>query len=273
MTTPAPAAFTILKSGGSEGLTIACDFPATGRTVAGFADLIPALPPTDSLWETSPPPLADVPAMAGTGYVEFWLADLRRTAIPVRAVLGFCVGGVFAAEVASRVAGFQGTPPKVIVFDPERPDADLLHRHYREGIGSLAALLAPAEVTSAQESGLAARHETEDLRSLAAELTKLLSEFGRPAFERAGLDARRCAELVDVFNSFLAYLVAAADLDPHAVWAGAEAVSSATPHSGLNPLSARERAAAVARETRFDVPHTDLLRDIRVGQAVRDLLS
>jgi hypothetical protein len=270
---PGPISFTPLRPGGSDGLILACDFPATGRTVAGFADLVSALPPADSVWETSQPPAAEILGDNGADFLELWLADVRKAAVPVTAVLGFCVGSVFAAELAARVAAIQGETPKTVLFDPERPDADLVHRHYREAVGGLSLLLSDSELTAAQEAGLTARQKAEDLTGLAAELTKLLGEFGRPAFERTGLAPRRSAELVDVFAAFLAYLVAAAEFDPRPVWAGSTAISSATPHSGLNPLPADERAVAVAHEITFDVPHTDLLRDHRVGQAVSRLLS
>lgn len=269
---PTPVSHTALYQGRSSGLILACDFTATGRTVAGFADLARAVRPAESVWETAPPPTAAA-SPSGVDCVEFWLEDLHRSTAPVNTVLGFCVGSVFAAELATRVAEVRGQAPKVIVFDPERPDADLLHRHYREAVESLAGTLSRDELTAAQDAGQAAHRDLTELADLGAELPRLLGEHCGPAFARIGLDTRRIAELTAVFSRFLAYLVAAAQLDPRRVWARSTALSSATAHSGLNPLPAAERAAAVAAELRFDVPHTDLLRNPRVGEAVRTLIA
>ncbi|HEX5495832.1 MAG TPA: hypothetical protein VFX70_14775 [Mycobacteriales bacterium] len=264
----APKAHNVLAVGDSVGLIVASDFPATGRTVAGFGDLFAGLTGTYPVWETAPPPLGDQVGMTAQDYLDRWAADVEAAVMPVHAVVGFCVGAVFAAALAERFGA-----ARVVLFDPERPDPDLLLRHYDGVIGGLSAAMLPAEIVAAREAGAAARRATGDMPKLADALCAMLAEHGQPALRRTGLDERRRAELVDTFTSFIAYLVAAAELDPLAVWADATALSSAGPHNGLNPLPPEQRARIVARELRFDVDHTGLLRDGRVIGAVRDLMG
>ncbi|MFB7945425.1 hypothetical protein ACFC6L_10925 [Kitasatospora phosalacinea] len=261
----------VLSGNGNPATILASDFPATGRTVAGFGDLVARLGTTADAWETAPPSTGSEAAMSGADYLARWLPD--TTGGPVRTVLGFCVGSVFAAGLAAEIARHQDEPPRLVLFDPERPDPDLLHRHYHELIGGLAPLLSAPEVDEARQAGKRARHEHDGMRPLAAALCGLFREYGEPAFRRTGLDAERGAEVVATFASFLGYLVAAADLDPRPQWAGATALSSATPHSGLNPLPPEERAGLVAREISFDLPHTELLRDEEVARTVARLLA
>ena len=267
---PIPNAHNIIR-GGTGGLLVAADFPATGRTVAGFSDLLGAHPGNHAVWETAPPAVGDETAMTGPDHVDRWLSDLSGHRVD--AVLGFCVGAVYAAAIAERVTVTQGAPVPVIVFDPERPDPDLLHRHYEGLVGGLTAVLRPDELTELRKAGEQARSDNDDMAKLAEVLRELAIQHGGPALRRTGLDERRTAELIDTFGAFLAYLVAAADLDPLPVWRTATALSSATGHSGLNALAEDTRARTVARELRFPVEHTDLLRDKRVVDAVRDLLG
>jgi hypothetical protein len=263
----------VLSSRDSTSLIIASDFPATGRTVAGFGDLVAAGALDGTVWETAPPPAGTEVGMTGGDYVERWLTGLEAERRPIRAVLGFCVGAVFAATLAERIAERQGQPPVVLMFDPERPDVDLLSRHYRELIGGLSAVLSAEEIDIARRAGEQARHDHDTMPEAAAALCKLFAEFGGPAFERTGLDAVRSGELVATFTSFLFYLVAAGDLDPTAVWARATAINSASELNGLNAVPADRRDRLVAREIRADLPHTELLRDAGVARTVRELLG
>jgi hypothetical protein len=267
-----PVAHNVLRTGADGGLVIAADFPATGRTVASFADLFrgPDAPlPTATVWETAPPPVGGEVGMTGLDHVDRWLADVGD---PTRvcAVVAFCVGAVYAAVLAERLGLAGGVP--LLLFDPERPDPDLLLRHYTGVIEGLAAVCAADERAAAMDAGWRARQEQPDIARLAVTLGELFAEHGGPALRRTGLDERRREELFGTFSAFIAYLVAAAELDPLPAWRTATVVSSSTPHSGLNPLRPEQRAALVSRELRFDAPHTSLLRDPRVARACRDLL-
>ena len=267
---PTPRVLNLIGRGDRAEFVLAADFPATGRTVAGFGDLFagPARPWT--VWETAAPPAP------GTGeeHVDRWLAEAAGLGAPVGAVLGFCVGAVYAAALAEDLSAAQGGRVPLLVFDPERPDANLLHRHYAAVIEGLAPAFDPAALAAARNAGdLALRTQGADLSVLADVLVGLLAEHGGPALRRSGLDERRTAELLGTFTAFLAYLTAAAELDPAPAWSRATAFSSASPLNGLNVLSAAMRAATVRSERRFPVGHEDFLRDAAVAAATHGLLE
>lgn len=88
-----------------------------------------------------------------------------------------------------------------------------------------------------------------------------------------GLDAKRSEEFVATFGLFLHFFVRGSDLDPAHGWKSLTAMTSATPTSGLNPLSEADRADRVAKEIRFPVEHADLLRTPDVATTVTGLLS
>jgi hypothetical protein len=271
-----PTSYNVLREADSDELILASDFSATtGRTVGGFGDLVPQLATPCTVWETAPPPTGAELTMTAADHVDRWAADVRAAGRPVRAILGYCVGSVFAAGLAERIAEWQPTAPRIIVFDPEHPHAPLLHRHYGDAIGVMAQMLSEEDQLRARQAGdeaLKLQGGDGDLAGLATTLSGLVFEYGDPAFARVGLDANRRNELLGTFRSFLFYLVCAAQLDAAPVWRGATAITSLSPHNGLNILSPDSRDSVVAEEIRFDLPHADLLRDATVARAVDELL-
>ncbi|MFI6157932.1 hypothetical protein ACIBCA_35210 [Kitasatospora sp. NPDC051170] len=275
-----PRTYNVLREADSEELILASDFSATtGRTVGGFGDLVPRLRTDLTVWETAPPPTGAELDMTAADHVDRWAADVRASGRPVRAILGYCVGSVFAAGLAERIADWQPAAPRVIVFDPEHPHAPLLHRHYGDALGVMASLMSAEDLATARRAGdEALKLQTGgggdgDLAALAATLSGLVLDHGDRAFAQAGLDAARRAELLGTFRSFLYYLVCASQLDAGPVWRTATAITSLSPHNGLNSLAPDHRDGVVAEEIRFDLPHADLLRDAGVARAVDVLLS
>jgi|tagenome__1003787_1003787.scaffolds.fasta_scaffold20952623_2 hypothetical protein len=273
-----PTSYNVLRDADSDELILASDFSATnGRTVGGFGDLVPQLTTGRPIWETAPPPAETDAGMSAADHVERWTADIRTNGRRVHAILGYCVGSVFAAGIAEKVAEWQDAAPRVILFDPERPHAALLHRHYGDAVSAMEKLLSSEERAKARGAGQdALEHEATGgggLPELAATLTGLVAEFGDLAFARAGLDASRRSQLLTTFRSFLFYLVSASAIDASRVWKRATAISSLSPLNGLNVLPPQARAGTVAEEIRFHLPHADLLRDASVAQVVDGLLS
>lgn len=272
-----PSSYNVLRDEDSDELILASDFSATtGRTVGSFSDLVPQLTTRHSVWETTPPPAGTNAGMTATDHIERWTTDIRADGRLVRAILGYCVGSVFAAGIADKVTEWQ-PEPRVILFDPEQPHAALLHRHYSDALGALGKMLTSEEREHARVAGEdALKHEASDnsggLAELATTLSDLLFEVGDPALARAGLDAGRRGELLSTFFSFLSYLVSAAGFDACRTWQRATAISSLSPHNGLNVLSPGSRPGVVADEIRFELPHTDLLRDPGVARTVDRLL-
>lgn len=262
---PAPESWKVLADGSSGELILAVDFAVTGRPEASFSDLAPKLGSEPTIWESLPPPVSVGGDMTGADYLDRWLADVRASGREVRAVVGYCVGAVFACAIREHIATWQPVPPQLIVFDPESPLVPSLFRDYLGAIRMLASILTPEEVAAADEAGAAALQAGgDDFGTVGAELSRLFKETSNIAFDRVGLDEELREELTGTFGSFVQYLIAARQVDPLAGLAHATAITSSRSSHG---------AALAAREIRFDMDHEEVLRDDRVARAVRDVLA
>lgn len=274
VSTRRPAACNRLAEGSSGQLLVAADFSAAGRSTATFAELAVRLHAPHAVWETALPAFGDDVGMTGRNHVEWWVAEIERHDVEVRAVLGFCVASVFAATLTERLGQRQSSMPQLIVLDPQWPDLDLVHAQYEKLVtGRLASVLTADEVERARQDGIDARWRNEDMHALAGALGRLVREVAAPAFERLRLDATRGSEFIDVFNAFLRYLAAAGDLTPVDVWGDAVAITSSTPDTGLDVLPDARRARAVGREIRVESPYADLLRSDEVAAVIDELVT
>ncbi|BCK72980.1 hypothetical protein Spla01_00501 [Streptomyces platensis] len=267
-----PGSWKSLTSDGKD-LVLAVDFAVTGRPQAGFPEFVALAHPQFSLWETLPPAPEEDAGMTGADYVERWAQDVLRDGRPVRAVMGYCVGAVYAAALAERIGRSQGETPVLIGFDPELPRRDVVCHHFLTTMEGMSGLLKPEEIAHAQQAAGQALTDEGDIKKFGERLLEIFREVGGAAFARVGLDAKRSEEFVATFGLFLHFFVRGSDLDPTAGWKSLTAMTSATPTSGLNPLSEADRAARVAKEIRFPVEHADLLRTPDVATTVTGLLS
>ncbi|MFB6892909.1 hypothetical protein ACFCX4_26755 [Kitasatospora sp. NPDC056327] len=264
-----PGAWNVLRAAEGPGLVLACDFPATSRPVATFAELTELLTADHTFWETAPPPGSAGPT--GADLVARWLDDVRTAGTPVHAVLGFCTGALYAGALAERIAGWQD-PPRLILLDPEPARAGMLADSYDTLITRrLAGLLGPEETAEAVRAG----HRLDldgDLPRLAEQYAGLVRAAVEPAFARAGLPADRIAEFIGISTSYLYWIAAADALDDRARWAGATAVNSAGPDAGLHCYAPADRVGLVARAIHLDVSHAGLMRSTETARVVDDLL-
>ena len=258
-----------------DELVLAIDFDATGRPDARFTDLVGNMGPGFTVWETVAQSMASEPGTDGQEYVARWAEEIRATGRRVGAVLGFCVGSVYATALADHVETWQSERPRTVFFDPEQASPLSMYWQYRKVIELMSPALSAAEVAEAEDAGQRAYEDAESLAGLGSELLEQFHRLGEVAFGRMGLDAERRAELSHTFTGFISYLSASADIDPVAGWRQGAAISSGTPTSGLNALRATAPGAdkdAVAEEIRFATQHTELLRDPEVARAVSGLL-
>jgi len=259
-------AWRVLNEGRSADVVLAVDFNIAGRQEAGFADLVPRLDPAQAVWETDPPLVGDDFGLSGAQYVDRWAAAVRGTGRPVRAVLGFCAGSVFAQELANRVDAWQGATVPLILVDPEIPVSASVQGQFHRAVDHMLSVLTPAERAATQDAAMRALAEDPDLAVFGARLMKIFREAGQLAFDRVGLGAPLQEEVFTTVSSFISFVVAAAELDPVPGWARATAVASRTEGSGTG-------VEHVARVLPFPVEHVDLLRDEAVGGAIASLLS
>ncbi|MFI9274301.1 hypothetical protein ACIGXM_26860 [Kitasatospora sp. NPDC052896] len=267
---------TLVDGGESAGIVLAVDFDTTGRPEARFSDLVANLRTDFGVWETAPPAAGTEHARTGVGYLDYWTRRLAAERPPVKAVLGFCAGAVYAAALAERVAGLQRTEPLLVIFDPEISVAQTLMWQYHKVVGFMSSVISDQDVAAAREAGQRVHEQTPEIGALKVGLTRLIREIGEPAFSRVGLDATRREELFVVFESFLSYLAAASEIDPLERWRSAVAFSSASPLSGLRAMRSSGVAAgrlAVAREIEIDVEHGAMLADKELAEAVSGLLD
>lgn len=264
-----------LSKGGNSadprGIVLAVDFDTTGRPEARFADLVGNLGSEFAVWETVPPPATAPATGSGAGYLEHWLR--HRPEGPVHALLGFCGGAIYAAELAAEIGRKQGTEPLLVLFDPELSTQQTLIWQFHKVIGFLSAVLSEEQIAEAREVGQKAHERISDVMDLKDELLRLMREFGEPALEAAGLDEIRREELFTVFESFLSYLAAASQLDPLPRWRDAVAYSSTSPLSGLNAMRSAGLRIQVGREIRWETDHGTMLADKELASAVTDLLN
>ncbi|GAA3918374.1 hypothetical protein GCM10023084_81190 [Streptomyces lacrimifluminis] len=271
-------AWKVLHEGRRGDVCLAVDYDVTGRIEARFSDLFAQLAavspmPLPSVFEALQPPLGDERGMSGADYVHRWVDSVREADWEVTSVLGFCAGGTFAAGIADELERLQGAPPKLILFDPETPDALTLYYHFHKVVGGLAAGLPEERVAAAQEAGRLVTESGMPLADIASELTAAFQGLVPIAFEAAGLDESFADELSLTYSSFLTYLIGAGDIDHRNAWRKSTVVSSRSPLSGLNRYTPEERDAMVAEEIKCDLEHIDLLRDLEAASILRELLK
>ncbi|MER7674738.1 hypothetical protein ABTY61_40630 [Kitasatospora sp. NPDC096128] len=273
---PNENAWSVITAPTSKSLILGVDFPAAGRREAGFEDLAAKMGPAwagHGFLQTTPPPvrLADRPA--GDYYTDFWLRDGDWDAYEVVAVLGYCVGGVYAGEIAERLGQRQGKAPKVILFDPQVTDLQLLESEIHKMIG----LAGP--VFTADEAEHARKRAAEivgvpsiGLLDAAVEIVGLYREMAAIAFQRIGLAEARRDEVVRLFESYMTWLSAASQIDPSRAWGDSLSVTSSD-YAELERSGAAtvvNATKSLGRRIELEIGHVDLLRD---PSAVRTLLD
>lgn len=266
-----PRVHAVLRAGG-DGLVVAADFAMAGRPAANFTELVAGLSTAHTVWETLPPPGGPAAGTRGQDHVETWVAEIRAAGRPVRAVLGFCSGSVYAGAMHREISRFQD-PPELVLFDPDRADRAMVIDYFAELAATrLSALLTAAEVEEAIRAGRAVDADAAGPLELAAGLGALCAEILPPACLRAGLTGRRSTELADVLAAYLHWLAAAAEFDVRPLWSSATALNSATDGYGLDAFPAADRPGLVGRVVRCEAPYQDLLRAPATARLVDDLL-
>jgi hypothetical protein len=264
----------VIRSVDSDGVLLAVDFPLTGRPEAAFVDLAPNLDGRYSLWQTVPPEVSPGLGISGTDYVDRWAAEIADLGVTVRGVLGFCIGSVYGAALAARIANWQFSPP-LVLFDPEPATVDTLYWQYEKMVSNLAVILADTEISTLREHANELRKVAgSDVMPFAVELFKAFEPVAANGFNRYGLELERSNELLQLFASLISYLAAADGLAVEAEWKRAIAITSISEFSDLNPHRSPdgETSGLVAEERQVNVEHSELLRSPEVAETVSGLL-
>ncbi|MFF8914663.1 hypothetical protein ACF08M_15400 [Streptomyces sp. NPDC015032] len=126
-----------ISRGETDDVVLVVDFDATGRNEARFSDLMGNLKIPVTCWETVPQTLFTGSPPAVDGFVDGWTEEVRSSGRRVTAVMGFCVGGVYAAALADRAREWQKECPMVILFDPEKASGITLYWQFHKVIGTM----------------------------------------------------------------------------------------------------------------------------------------
>jgi hypothetical protein len=247
----------------SGNLILAVDFNDSGREEAGFADLAALLNPRRTIWETEQPP-AGTDLSTGKDYVAWWLADLLCQDSAIDAVLGYCVGSIFAAAIASEIASRQGRIPLLVLFDPEPPTRDSLLRDFDSAIEQLSPMLADQERLRLHTAARLALDSSPDFAAFCSALVDSFSAGVSSAFEGLKVGPELTAKLTGSFSSFISYVNAAYQLAVPEMWPNATAIISRTPRDWVDLPS---------EQFRFDVDSADILRDAGAARAISGVLN
>jgi hypothetical protein len=262
---PGEASWNVISEGKSDRVILGVDFPAAGRAEASFTELAARLGSEFRFLQVVAPCFSPDQRVSADAYTRAWIDDARRSGWQVAAVLGYCLGSVYTAPIADSISAWQDTVPKVILFDPLRPDIPLLGLETRKVISRIRPLLSKDEVELAEkrideittpEPGASA-----DLAEAAVALVALFRDIGLPVCERLGLNDARKNEMFQLFESYISWTSVAAQVDPMRSWKKSTAIMSTdyVRQSGGDE-SADVFAGIFGEVIALDVAHADLLR-------------
>jgi hypothetical protein len=256
----------------SDQIILGVDFPAAGRAEADFADLMTKVGsrwPRYRFLQTAPPDIGVAQRPSPDAYTGQWIQDVRNGQWRVVAVLGYCVGGVFAARVADGVSRHQDPPP-VILLDPQFSNARLFRTEAYKIFGVIRSLLPDDKVGYAKgRIDELTGAEPDDMADIGVGLVELYREMGSIALPKLGLDDTRQKEMVQLFESYMSWLSAASRIDPTPVWERSAAIISAD-YVALAGQDSSIGAAcgAAGRQILVEAAHADLLRSDSAVEAV-----
>jgi hypothetical protein len=264
----------VISGPDSGRVILGVDFPAAGRDEAGFSELAALIGPEYRFLQTIPPSVRPDQRVVGAAYVQPWIHQARQARWQVAAVIGYCVGAMYAAPVADSIAEWQQPGPKVILLDPLPADVRLLSLEMHKIIGRLAPLMSPDEVTQARKrTAELVETDPRDVTGTAIALVELYTELGSLAFGRLGLDEGRRDEMVQLFASYMSWIAAAAT-DASAAWDRSTAIMSAEyVRQATGNISDGPHDNPIGSTTIFEVAHADLLRSDCTVKAILEQLE
>jgi len=269
---PDASSWNVISEAGSNRVILGIDFPAAGRTEASITDLAGKLGSGYGFVQVVPPRVSPSQRVPAEIYIRQWIEELQRNGWNIAAVLGYCIGGVYAAAVAERISGWQATVPKVVLFDPMPADIRLLGQEVGKIIDRLAPLLSDDETRLAMkqvgELTCGSAGDTADLAQTAIALAGLYRETGSAAFGRLGLNEARRNEMTQLFESYLAWLSVAAQINPLPIWKKSTAIFSTDHIRQASETKSIDVADIFGRIIAIEAAHGDLLRDDSAVRAV-----
>lgn len=273
---PNAQSWSVISAPTSNRIILGVDFPAAGRREAGFPELVAGM---GSAWseygflQTVPPTVGLADRPTGDSYTEHWMRGGDWEQYEVVAVFGYCVGSVYAAEIARHLALTQSTEPKVVLFDPQLTDVRLLANEMRKMIAMAGPVFSEEEAEQGRRRAVEiVEGPSTVLVEAAVQIVELYRELATLAFKRIGLSDGRRDEVIRLFESYMTWLSAAAQVDPSEVWKRSVGITSedfAEQERSGEPMIV-DAARVLGRRFPLSLGHADLMRD---EAAVRVLLD
>jgi hypothetical protein len=262
----------VISDADSGRVVLGVDFPAARRRV-GFAELSARIGPRYRFLQIKPPAVRLVQRPRGEVYVGRWVEGIRKESHQVLAVLGHCVGGLYAAAIAAGIARRQPMP-KVILFDPRFVSSKYLALEFLREIDAISSLLSDQEIERTRKAAAAISGPAAcDLADAGAEMAGMYRELTSLAFERVGIGSAHNGRFIAPVCSYISWISAAGKIDPSSVWKRSTAIVSSDYARLTSGAPAGGGDGAIGQQIRFDVRHDDLLRSDSVARAVVDLLE
>jgi hypothetical protein len=271
---PTSTQWDVIFNAGSAQTVLGIDFSVRKSREASFTELASRIGPGYRFLQAKPVTVRPGRWPSGDEYVVSWVEGARRDGRPTRAVLGHCVGSVYAAAVAECISQWQ-PESDIILFDPQFPSMKFLGHELHKEISATSSLMSDGEIERAEKIA----NKISDLNSsgvarIAATAVESYLEVIAPAFERAGLGDVRGSKLYEYFVSYMAWLSVAAELDTSRVLKKSIVIMSRDyAHLPGRMLPDDYTGSLVGRWIACDVSHADLLRSDSVAMEVLDLLE
>lgn len=275
---PNAQSWSVISAPTSNRIILGVDFPAAGRREAGFPELVTGMGSAWSAYgflQTVPPTVGLADRPTGDSYTEHWMGDGDWERYEVVAVFGYCVGSVYAAEIARRLTLTQSTEPKVVLFDPQLTDIQLLANEMHKMISMAGPVFSEEEAEQGRRRATEIVESSAVLVDAAVEIVALYRELATLAFQRIGLSDARRDEVVRLFESYMTWLSAAAQVDPSAVWQRSIGITSddfAAQERGGDPMVV-DAAKVLGRRFPLGLSHSDLMRDEAAVRVLVDHLA
>jgi hypothetical protein len=254
----------------SGRVVLGVDFPVARRR-AGFAELSARIGPRYRFLQIRPPDPGAVRRPRGESYADRWVEDIRSEPCEVLAVVGYCVGSLYAAAIAAGIARVQPMP-KVILFDPQFVSGRYLAREFLREIDAISSLLSDQEIEHTRNAAAEILGPAScDLADAASEMADIYWELSSLAFERVGIGSSYNSRLIAPVCSYISWLSGAGKIDPSSVWRRSTAIVSSD--YGVLASENHGGSCAIGQKISFDVGHEELLRSDAVARTVLGLLE
>jgi hypothetical protein len=264
---------TIFNSGSGQTV-LGIDFSGHNRRGARFPELATRIGSGYRFLQAGPVTVPPGQWPSSEEYVVSWVEGARLDGNPMRAVLGHCVGGIYAAVIAERISQWQAEPD-VILLDPQFASMKFLGNELHKEISATSSLLSDDEIERARRiTNKISDLKPSDVARRAAQAVECYLEVITPAFERAGLGDARGSTLYEYFISYMAWLSVAAELDPSRALKKSIVIMSRDYARLPGRMRPDDQAGRMAgRWIACDVSHADLLRSDSVAREVLGLLE